>query len=81
MEDGDRAPAAAIPPPAADIFGMPGGVVPRQEASIPAARRPTRTRVRQSADQRLAPIWFGEANRTEARALTVATGILPPFRN
>ena len=39
------------------------------------------SKIRQSADQRLASIWFGEANRTKARALTVAVEMLPHFRN
>ncbi len=38
-------------------------------------------KIRQTADQRLASIWFGEANRIKARALTVAVEMLPHFRN
>ena len=38
-------------------------------------------KIRQSADQRLASIWFGEANRIKARALTVAVEMLSHFRN
>lgn len=38
-------------------------------------------KVRQSPDQRLSSIWFGEANRVKARALTVAVEMLPHFRN
>ena len=38
-------------------------------------------KIRQSADQRLASIWFGEANRIKVRALTVAVEMLPHFRN
>ena len=38
-------------------------------------------KVMQTADQRLASIWFGEANRVKARALTVAVEMLPHFRN
>jgi phage/plasmid-like protein (TIGR03299 family) len=38
-------------------------------------------KIRQSADQRLASIWYGEANRIKARALTVAVEMLPHFRN
>jgi phage/plasmid-like protein (TIGR03299 family) len=38
-------------------------------------------KIRQSADQRLASIWFGEANRVKSRALTVAVEMLPHFRN
>ena len=38
-------------------------------------------KIRQSADQRLTSIWFGEANRIKARALTVAVEMLPHFRN
>ena len=38
-------------------------------------------KIRQTADQRLASIWFGAAERTKARALTVAVEMLPHFRN
>ncbi len=38
-------------------------------------------KIRQTADQRLASIWFGAADRTKARALTVAVEMLPHFRN
>ncbi len=38
-------------------------------------------KIRQTADQRLASIWFGAADRTKARALTVAIEMLPHFRN
>ena len=38
-------------------------------------------KIRQTADQRLTSIWFGEANRVKARALTVAVEMLPHFRN
>ena len=38
-------------------------------------------KIRQNADQRLTSTWFGEANRVKARALTVATDMLPHFRN
>ncbi len=40
-----------------------------------------RRKIRQSADQRLASAWFGEANRVKTRALTVAVEMLPHFRN
>ena len=38
-------------------------------------------KIRQTADQRLASIWFGAADRTKARALIVAVEMLPHFRN
>ena len=38
-------------------------------------------KIRQTADQRLTSIWFGEANRVKARALTGAVEMLPHFRN
>ena len=41
----------------------------------------TTAKIRQSADQRLASIWFGEANRTKAPALTVTVEMLSHFRN
>ena len=44
-------------------------------------KRVDHRKIRQCADQRLATIWFGEANRIKARALTVAVEMLSHFRN